>query len=343
MSRNTKDNKIISIIVAAYNVGDFIVECLRSVTAQNGFAENVKLIVIIDGSTDQTEAEVKGFVSKRTGIDISVITQENSGLSAARNEGLRHVDTEYVTFLDGDDFWLHDYLYRVLPKLSSLRYDIIEYDLLLTTESGLPIAPLGATSARPSREQRIGKFDFLRKFRCYSCSRIFRTSLIKKKPFPLGVRYEDVHTTPWHYYLADEIMSIGLPLLAYRQREGSIVSTPSLDDVSSLNRAALEAMEAFHETGDTYWSEVAIRSLQQSCSRIIALPFSAWPSAVRMTNRSVDITLIRGQNLIRKIQLRYTFLYVILLFFKRGLIDKIARKSRSHLTRRKFSEPTRGE
>jgi len=103
---------LVSVILPVYNGQKYIVEAVESVIAQS--YENFELLVIDDGSTDDTLALVNGFDDSR----IVVKHQENAGVSAARNLGLFLASGVYITFLDADD---------VLPKESlSVRVRYLE-------------------------------------------------------------------------------------------------------------------------------------------------------------------------------------------------------------------------
>ncbi len=88
---------LVSIIMPVYNAEKYIVEAIESVIAQS--YERWELIVVNDGSTDSTFSLLEGFDDER----IVIKTQENSGVSAARNRGLALAKGEYITFLDADD------------------------------------------------------------------------------------------------------------------------------------------------------------------------------------------------------------------------------------------------
>ena len=93
------DNTIISVVVPAYNVGWCVRRALDSVLSQS--YRQFELIVVNDGSTDDT-----GSVLDSYGNSIRVITQENAGMSNARNTGIRAASGAYIAFLDADDWWL---------------------------------------------------------------------------------------------------------------------------------------------------------------------------------------------------------------------------------------------
>ena len=98
-----KKKSLVSIIVPAYNAEKFIDKCIRSVLNQS--YPNLELILVDDGSTDETGKICEEYASKDTRV--RVIHKKNSGVSAARNMGLSSAIGEYVVFLDSDD-WLDE-------------------------------------------------------------------------------------------------------------------------------------------------------------------------------------------------------------------------------------------
>lgn len=88
----------VSIIIPVYNLAGYIAESIRSCIDQT--YRNIEVIVVNDGSTDESELEIKPFLNDSR---IRYISQENSGVSAARNRGIELATGDYLTFLDGDD------------------------------------------------------------------------------------------------------------------------------------------------------------------------------------------------------------------------------------------------
>ena len=109
---------LISVIVPVFNVEKYVGRCLTSIINQS--YTNLEIIVVNDGSTDNSLSVCEAYAAKDNRIKL--ITQENRGLSGARNSGLRHYTGEYVTFVDSDD-WIHrnmiEYLYNVLIRHNS--------------------------------------------------------------------------------------------------------------------------------------------------------------------------------------------------------------------------------
>jgi glycosyltransferase involved in cell wall biosynthesis len=102
---STPSEPLVSVVMPAYNVAWCIGRAVDSVLAQDFRA--CELIVVNDGSTDGTRALLEGY-----GAAITVINQENRGMSAARNAGIRRARGTYVAFLDADDWWLAGKLAR---------------------------------------------------------------------------------------------------------------------------------------------------------------------------------------------------------------------------------------
>ena len=102
----------VSVIIPAYNRAEFLPEAVESVLGQT--YRNFELIVVDDGSTDETPAILRHY-----GEALRVIHQKNRGPSAARNAGIRVARGEWLSFLDSDDYWLPRKLERQVNFLQS--------------------------------------------------------------------------------------------------------------------------------------------------------------------------------------------------------------------------------
>ena len=89
----------LSVIVPVYNCTQYIDRCIESIVSQS-FKE-IELILVDDGSTDDSGVRCDEWADKDSRI--TVIHRENGGLSAARNTGIEHATSEYITFVDADD------------------------------------------------------------------------------------------------------------------------------------------------------------------------------------------------------------------------------------------------
>lgn len=93
----------IDVVIPAYNAGAFITQTLQSVLLQDAPIHSV--IVVNDGSSDDTQSQVRAFQEQHPQLKIVLIDQMNAGLSAARNAGIRHSQANYIALLDADDLW----------------------------------------------------------------------------------------------------------------------------------------------------------------------------------------------------------------------------------------------
>lgn len=104
----------VSIIIPCYNQGHFLTDAIKSAFEQTH--EEKEIIVVNDGSTDETERIIKHFEQRKTSsrAEFISITQENKGLSAARNAGIRKATGEYIVCLDADDKLDPSYIKRTI-------------------------------------------------------------------------------------------------------------------------------------------------------------------------------------------------------------------------------------
>ncbi|HQU91579.1 MAG TPA: glycosyltransferase family A protein [Pyrinomonadaceae bacterium] len=100
----------VSVVIPTYNYGRFIGEAVESVLAQTLLP--VEVIVVDDGSTDETEGVVGSFAER----GVRYVRQENAGVCAARNRGVAESSGELIAFLDADDIWEPTKLERQVAK-----------------------------------------------------------------------------------------------------------------------------------------------------------------------------------------------------------------------------------
>ena len=105
---------LVTVVIPVYNTERYVGETLRSVIAQTW--KNIEIIVVIDGSTDGSLDICRGFDDAR----IRIVEQENQGLAAARNTGLRLATCDLIAYIDDDDEWMPTRLEEQLARWNSL-------------------------------------------------------------------------------------------------------------------------------------------------------------------------------------------------------------------------------
>ena len=108
---------LVSVIIPTWNRASLVVEAVQSVLLQTH--TNVQIIVVDDGSTDNTAAAIANF------SDVLYLYQSHQGQGAARNLGLRYAQGDYIATLDADDLWSPEFLECCLKALLSLELDFV--------------------------------------------------------------------------------------------------------------------------------------------------------------------------------------------------------------------------
>ncbi|TXG78439.1 MAG: glycosyltransferase [Thermomicrobiales bacterium] len=103
-------DSLVSVVIASYNMGHYLATALRSALEQT--YRDIEVIVIDDGSTDDTGDVVKPFLADAR---LRYIHQANAGQAHAKNRGIHEARGEFVAFLDADDVWLPTKLERQMP------------------------------------------------------------------------------------------------------------------------------------------------------------------------------------------------------------------------------------
>jgi len=122
---------MISVIIPMYNSSRTIERALKSVITQD-YDYKIEIIVVNDGSKDNSVQVVKNFIAINDIQTIKLISQENGGVSKARNTGLKNAKGDFIAFLDSDDAWFTNKLSSQLKILE----DNSEVDLLGTAFEG---------------------------------------------------------------------------------------------------------------------------------------------------------------------------------------------------------------
>ena len=131
------DNKPkVSIIIPNYNYAKYLRKCIDSVLNQT--YANIELIIVDDGSTDNSREVIESYVDHR----IIKIYQENQGVSVARNNGIQIANGSYLAFLDSDDYWSPNKIEENLLLLQTGEYQIVysgvrKFDLMDRTLENL--------------------------------------------------------------------------------------------------------------------------------------------------------------------------------------------------------------
>ena len=217
----------ISIIVPVYNVERYITRCLESCVSQDLPNNEYEIIVVNDGTPDNSMQIVNEFAQKYS--NIVVIEQDNQGLSGARNTGLKNAKGDYVWFVDSDDWIECNCLKTVTLQLDELHLD------------ALHISAINVTVDKQSLRYDYSGFegqiftgqDILRrqKHQFPAQFTIYRRDLLKahELTFYPRIYHEDMEFTPRAYYFARRVSYYTTPIYYYELGNStSIMHIPSV-------------------------------------------------------------------------------------------------------------------
>lgn len=135
---------LVSIIIPCYNATRFLRQALDSALAQTYDA--LEIVVVNDGSTDDFETAIAPY---RDHPRVKIVSQENRGLSAARNRGIQEARGAYLKFLDADDWLASDALAKqVAPFQNDAALGLVYCDLVRVEEAGNPLDDYSVANAR---------------------------------------------------------------------------------------------------------------------------------------------------------------------------------------------------
>ncbi|WP_228991674.1 CDP-glycerol glycerophosphotransferase family protein [Streptomyces sp. DH8] len=235
---------LLSVVVPVHNVEAYLQDCLRSVADQTLGA--IEVIMVDDGSTDASGRIAAEFAARDDRFRL--VRQENAGLSAARNTGVRHATpaVPYLAFADSDDVVVHDAYERMTASLESTGSDLATGNVWRLTGQGRRQAWQYRWLTGPRPRTHITRDPRLLADRV-AWNKVFRRSFWDAHAFafPEGRLYEDTPVMIPAHYLAGAVDVLHEHVYYWRVREGSI--TRRRTDVTGVRDriAACEQVSAF--------------------------------------------------------------------------------------------------
>lgn len=270
--------KKLSVIIPVYNVEEYLEECLNSVCNQT--LSDIEIICVNDGSADNSGEILRKFA--KTDKRIQVIEQENAGLSAARNTGMKYATGEYITFLDSDDWVALDYYETLYKSAKENDADIAVGNVLnyinMAKMSFSHAFKYSFTDTKRVITEYQDKQMLLQS--CVVWHKLYKRSLIfdNNLQFYHGKMVEDFPFTFMAVALANKIVRCPFTFLYYRQRNTSIMGDPSkqvrnawdvMDNYKTL-KTQLESTELANK--DFYFDTLCVFMLTQLVNWVSKLP-----------------------------------------------------------------------
>ena len=237
----------LSILVPVYAVAPYLDACIASILDQE--VEGVEVIFVDDASPDGEGAMLRAWQARHPGR-VRVITHPtNRGIAATRNTLLAHAHGEYLWFVDSDDLMAAGSIAALRQLLSTQRPDMVLCDFRVLRDDPAGQAQPGAARSRKhqrscARDAHVTTFDGPAHVLSRSRDRLVRglfnrghmhlwSKIIRRKAWPSTLRFsenrnfEDLELSPRLALSMNSYIHMPHPWIVYRQRQGSILSTPS--------------------------------------------------------------------------------------------------------------------
>ena len=228
-----------SIIMTAYNVGEYIEQAMKSVLAQS--YKDIELIVVLDKPTDNTEEVLKGFEDDR----IKVIEHNvNKGAGEARKTGIGAATGEYIICVDGDDWLSEDYVEALVKRAEETGADVIVGGLTIPKDNGGyervcygEMVKEGEDKYMQYRQERVPFIN----------NKLIRKSLFDKVPYCTRRFIEDLPTYNKLLYFVGKVAYVNNDGYNYRQRESSLLHSSNSFKHALFNALFYQDVIEFYE------------------------------------------------------------------------------------------------
>lgn len=219
-TKSMKKEKQLSIIIPVYNVEKYIGRCLDSIYNQKVDEELFEVIVVNDGTPDNSVSIIEKYVDNHT--NCTLVNQKNQGLSMARNNGFDKSVGNFVWFVDSDDWLIDKSIKTVLYYIEQNQYLVFSSNLIYAFDN-----PGQNFSERClDNDLVVGSSDYILNF-CLGASQRFIISrklmLDNNLAFFPGILHEDGEFGPRLVCAAKQILVLKSPLYMYYQRGGTSI------------------------------------------------------------------------------------------------------------------------
>lgn len=221
----SKENPLVSIIIPMFNAQEWITGLLQSILNQT--YQNIEVILVNDGSTDESLALVNKFSKDFSEIRIKVVNQENTGVSEARNEGVRNSTGDLLAFVDSDDIWIREKIERQVNVMIKSDIAATACSYAIFRDSDLEILDV----VHPDWST-CGVRNWLL-FRSYggllsSTLMLRRDIFYKTGPFKIDLSLSADIDFAWRLLSITQVVLIREPLVGYRLRPNQMHKLPDL-------------------------------------------------------------------------------------------------------------------
>ena len=238
-----------SVVIPVYKVEKYLDQCVQSVLEQT--CSDLEVILVDDGSPDRSGAMCDEWAKKDHRV--RVVHQENGGLSAARNTGIRNAQGDYILFLDSDDWWeTNTVLDTVAKQLERTAVDVVNFNYRKSFDGVLSPAYFDETLPSSGEPETLAQIVQGDRWVNGACNKAFARKLLTENEiyFRLGITSEDIDWTLRVALNARTFAFVNVCVFVYRQHSASISHSVAPKNVRMLCdnvRTCVRLLEAENE------------------------------------------------------------------------------------------------
>jgi len=223
----TQNSCLLSIVIPIYNVEKYLDACLNSILKQDYYPNEIEVICVNDGSTDNSASVVDKYSAVYP--NVRLINKQNGGVSSARNVGLDAAQGDYIWFIDGDDFIADGSLKCLLGLIKENLSDGITFDITHVDEEENKILAVNFSITSKTLTVKDEIFNIVTKDEkgkniLSACGTIFKKNILSANNLKFRsdmILYEDVEFLENWKILASTVTYVPITVYAYRTRGSS--------------------------------------------------------------------------------------------------------------------------
>jgi glycosyltransferase involved in cell wall biosynthesis len=261
------ESPLIAVLIDTYNYGRYIDDAIHSILTQDFPKEKMQVIIVDDGSTDDTPEKVKKY-----GSAVQYFWKPNGGQASAFNYGFEKVQTELVTLLDADDYFLPNKISRIAEEFHMHPEAGMIYHRLLRMESSglieeLPLVPVSGFV--------LDDGDKLLTYDLYPTSSLaFRLTVVSRVlPMPSDIRLQADAYLDLLMPLLAPVVGISTPLAVYRVHGHNLFHCAGGEEAATRKRRAYEMFMLNHRAAMN-WTRANANGLKKKETKVF---LSRWP------------------------------------------------------------------
>lgn len=236
----------LSVISTFYNSAKYIAKCLDSLVEQDIPENDYEIILVDDGSPDNTIEIAQQYAAQHK--NIRIIRQENKGVSEARNVGIRAAKGKYMCIVDPDDYIAKNDFAAMLDQMERENLDMLRFNYQMVDEDYQPVAKPHTAYPIDYSDAIMDGASFLYYrlgFGCFVWQFIYRTALIRDNQIwcTPGAYFDDTGWMPKVLMAAKRVNSVDKVHLYYFQSANSLVRTQKPEAVRRKEQASIELID----------------------------------------------------------------------------------------------------